>query len=173
MRIIFSIVVFFVYSSHIHAAPPKVVKEFTGKVSSVIDGDSVEITIGQNTVILRLEGIDAPEPAQNFGKKAKEILSAMVQDKNVTVKQTGDDRYGRIIGYLFLDKTDINSKMVEDGWAWHFSKYNDEERLAKLEQAARKNKKGLWADPQTPVAPWDHRAKKKTPEIKMPDSKEK
>ena len=161
------------FSFTVLSAPPKVVKEFTGKVANVIDGDSVEITVGQNTVILRLEGIDAPEPAQNFGKKAKEILSALVLDKTVSVKQTGDDRYGRIIGYLFLDKTDINSKMVEDGWAWHFSKYNDEERLAKLEQAARKNKKGLWADTQTPVAPWDHRAKKKTPEIKMPDSKEK
>ena len=40
----------------------------------------------------------------------------------------------------------MNAKLVEDGWAWHFKKYNSDERLAKLEEAARTAKRGLWAD---------------------------
>lgn len=52
--------------------------------------------------------------------------------------------------------------MIEDGWAWHYKKYNDEARLAKLELSARKAKRGLWAD-ANPLAPWDFRARKKRP----------
>ncbi len=165
MRLI-TLSVFAICSLTILAVPPKVIKEFTGKVTKVLDGDSVELKAEEKTLVIRLEGIDAPEPSQNFGSKAKEILSSLVLDKTVTIKQTGDDMYGRIIGYMILEQTEINLKMVEEGWAWHFSKYNDEERYSKLEKLALKEKKGLWADEQTPIAPWDYRAKKKTPEGK-------
>jgi endonuclease YncB( thermonuclease family) len=50
----------------------------------------------------------------------------------------------------------VNAKLVEDGWAWHFKKYNSDERLAKLEETARTAKRGLWAD-EAPLAPWDFR----------------
>ncbi len=87
----------------------------------------------------------------------------MVFGKTVTVKKTGTDRYGRTLGNVIVGDVDANAKMVEDGWAWHFKKYNDEKRLAKLELAARKAKCGLWAD-DSPLAPLDYRARQKVPQ---------
>jgi endonuclease YncB( thermonuclease family) len=154
------------------AAPPKVVEEFSGKVIGVTDGDTINVLVKKETVKVRLEGIDAPESGQSYGTKSKQALSDLVFGKTVTVKKTGTDKYGRTLGFVIVGDVDANAKLVEDGWAWHFKKYNDEERLAKLEVAARKAKRGLWAD-DTAVAPWDYRARHKTPQAgpKAEDSK--
>lgn len=144
------------------AAPPKVVEEIRCTVIGVTDGDTITVLVNKETVKVRLEGIDAPESGQSYGIKSKQALSDTVFGKTVTVKKTGTDRYGRTIGIVVVGNIDANAKLVEDGWAWHFKKYNDEQRLAKLEEAARKAKLGLWADEQ-PLAPWDYRARQRTP----------
>tara|TARA_R110002111_G_scaffold100976_6_gene156488 strand:+ start:48095 stop:48721 length:627 start_codon:yes stop_codon:yes gene_type:complete len=144
------------------AAPPKVVSTLTGKVIGVTDGDTIKVLVNNQTVKVRLEGIDAPESSQSFGNKSKEALSEMVFGKTVTIKKTGEDRYGRTLGIIMVGDVDANAKMIEDGWAWHYKKYNDEERLAKLEISARTTKSGLWAD-ANPLAPWDYRARKRRP----------
>jgi len=152
------------------AAPPKVTEEISGKVVGVTDGDTITVLVNKETIKVRLEGIDAPESGQSYGTKSKQALSEMVFGKPVTVKKTGTDKYKRTLGIVMVGDVDANAKMIEDGWAWHFKKYNDEERLAKLEDAARKAKRGLWAD-DTPLAPWDYRARQKTPEAKEADPK--
>lgn len=144
------------------AAPPKVIQELTGKIVSVTDGDTVKVLVGKETITIRLEGIDAPESRQSFGNKAKQALSDLVFGKEVTVRKTGEDRYGRTLGYVLVGEMDANARMVEEGWAWHFKKYNDEEHLAKLEEAARSAKRGLWADAD-PLPPWEYRARQKSP----------
>lgn len=153
------------------AAPPKVVEEFSGKVIGVTDGDTIKVLVNKESVTVRLEGIDAPESGQSYGKKSKEALAEIVAGKTVTVKKTGTDKYKRTLGIVIVGDADANAKMVEDGWAWHFKKYNDEERLAKLEDAARKAKRGLWAD-EKPLAPWEYRARQKTPEVAPGEAKD-
>ena len=143
------------------AAPPKVIDQFTGKIVGVTDGDTVAVLVNRKTVKVRLEGIDAPESRQSFGNKSKQALSRLVFGKQVTIKKTGEDRYGRTLGVIMLGKVDVNAKMIEDGWAWHYKKYNDEERLAKLEVKSRSAKRGLWVEAK-PLAPWDYRARQRT-----------
>lgn len=155
----------------VFAAPPKVVEEIHGKVIGVTDGDTIKVLVNKETVTVRLEGIDAPESRQSFGTKSKQALSEMVFGKAVTVKKTGTDRYGRTLGFVIVGDVDANAKMVENGWAWHFKKYNDEVRLAKLEDAARKANRGLWAD-EMPLAPWEYRARQKTPVASLDESKD-
>jgi endonuclease YncB( thermonuclease family) len=152
------------------AAPPKVIEEISGKVVGVTDGDTITVLVNKETSKVRLEGIDAPESGQSFGTKSKQALSEFVFGKVVTVRKTGTDRYGRTLGIVIVGDVDVNARMVKDGWAWHFKKYNDEERLAKLEVAARNEKIGLWAD-ENPLAPWDYRARQKTPPVKEAVSK--
>jgi endonuclease YncB( thermonuclease family) len=142
------------------SAPPKVNEEISGKVVGVTDGDTLTLLVNKETIKVRLEGIDAPESGQSYGTKSKQALSEIVFAKVVTVKKTGSDKYGRTLGFVIVGDVDANAKMIEDGWAWHFRKYNDEERLAKLEVSARTAKRGLWAD-ASPLAPWDYRARKK------------
>jgi micrococcal nuclease len=53
----------------------------------------------------------------------------------------------------------INLEMVKEGWAWHYKAYSDNKQLAEV--AARKIRRGLWADP-SPVPPWEYRNPKKS-----------
>ena len=50
--------------------------EFTGRVVSVTDGDTIDVLLDdKTTVCARFNGIDAPERGQPFGNNAKEFVS--------------------------------------------------------------------------------------------------
>jgi endonuclease YncB( thermonuclease family) len=46
--------------------------------------------------------------------------------------------------------------MVEEGLAWHFTKYSNSAELARLEQQARTLGIGIWSM-KDPIAPWLYR----------------
>ena len=93
----------------------------------------------------------------------------------VTAKFIGDDRYGRKLGRLFVTApivevaavgtVDVYVTLVREGLAWHYKAYSDDHSLARAETAARRARRGLWADDE-PIASWDYRkqgsAKKRT-----------
>lgn len=140
---------------------PVVLSEFTGRVVGISDGDTLKVlTADKMQVTIRLEGIDCPEKAQSHGDKAKTALSDLTFGKTVTVKKTGQDRYGRTLALIYVGDLHVNDKMVSEGWAWQYVKYNCEERVAKLEKEARQAKKGLWAV-ANPIPPWEFRARQK------------
>lgn len=133
----------------------------SGKVVGVEDGDSITLLTDNNIQIkVRLEGIDCPEKKQDFGSVAKQFTSDLVFSQIVSLQKTGQDRFGRTLGYIFLlDGTNLNEELLKAGLAWHFVKYNKSSRLAQLESDARLNRLGLW-QLSTAVAPWDFRKKK-------------
>lgn len=133
-----------------------------GKVVSITDGDTLVLLVGTTQHKIRLEGIDAPESNQAFGTKAKEALAERVFGKEVKVEWKSRDKYQRILGHIYLGDRWINRELVEEGFAWHFLRYNQDPALAKAEKSARAAKKGLWSDP-SPVAPWDFRSGKSRP----------
>jgi len=63
-----------------------------------------------------------------------------------------------VLGDVFVNNLNVNREMIKRGMAWHYKQYSDDETLAQLEVEARRNKSGLWADPN-PVAPWEFRKK--------------
>jgi endonuclease YncB( thermonuclease family) len=132
-------------------------KEHTGKVSRVIDGDTFELQTSTGTFKVRLDGIDCPENKQPFSEESKAFLSKFL-DIDCKIHQKGKDRYGRILGVLWIENVNINLLMVKEGYAWHFKKYSKDAALADAEKKAREYKKGLWKDSK-PVAPWDWRKK--------------
>ncbi|ELW4533865.1 thermonuclease family protein [Campylobacter upsaliensis] len=128
-------------------------KELTGKVSKVIDGDTIELlaktskTNPYNHIAklkIRLYGIDAPELKQAYGKEAKEYLSALVLKQEVSLIIENKDKYDRFVGTLFLKGQDINKEMVKNGYAHAYESFS-KKYLA--EQAdAKMFKLGLWQD---------------------------
>jgi micrococcal nuclease len=136
----------------------------TGNVVSIADGDTCTVLVDGQQVKVRLEGMDAPEKGQPYGDKAKQELSGLAFDKSVTVVTTGKDRYGRTLGRVFVDldgeSIDVNARLVAQGFAWRYVKYSDDPNLIAAEEAARRDRRGLWADP-SPVAPWDWRKDKR------------
>lgn len=133
----------------------------SGKVISISDGDTITVLReDKSSVKIRLEGIDAPESSQAFGSKSKDALKELVAGKTVELRKTGEDKYGRSLAFVFIDGVDVNAKLIEDGWAWHYKKYNKDKHLAELEDKARADHKGLWHD-ESPLPPWEFRARKR------------
>lgn len=114
----------------------------SGKVVGVSDGDTIIMLIDQQQEKIRLEGIDCPEKRQVFGKKAKQFTSDMVYGKTVSLKRTGNDRYGRTLGVIQVQGKVLNQELVKAGYAWHFKKYSSSSVLSLLEEEARNERKG-------------------------------
>ena len=129
-----------------------------GKVIGIQDGDSITLLLdNQEQLKVRLEGIDCPEKKQDFGNVAKQFTSDMVFSKEVYLHKTGNDRFGRVLGFIILPaNTNLNEELLKAGLAWHFVKYNSSPRLSQLESNARSQKIGLWQMPN-PIPPWDFR----------------
>lgn len=131
-----------------------------GKVVSVADGDTVTVLDATNTQYkIRLQGIDAPERAQAFGNKSKQSLHELVHGKQVNVDYQKKDKYGRVVGKLMLDNTDVCLEQVKRGMAWHYKQYaneqpkQDQEQYAQAEKKAQAESIGIWKD-KSPTPPW-------------------
>ena len=141
----------------------------SGRVVGVSDGDTVTVLdAGKRSHKIRLLGIDSPEKSQAFGERAKQSLSDLVFNKEVTVEVAQKDRYGRSVGKIVLDGQDINLEQVRRGMAWHYKQYArdqappDRLAYAQAEAAARQGKVGLWQDAD-PVPPWAFRRAARAP----------
>ena len=134
----------------------------TGRVVKIADGDTFTLLVnGNEQVKVRLDGIDAPEKGQPFGKRAKEYLSSMIWGVPVMVDVKTTDRYGRSIGKVSTKKIkDVCLEMIKAGLAWQYRDYNKDKSYSAAENLARKNKIGLWQD-NNPIRPQDFRKMKR------------
>jgi len=139
------------------SAPAFAIEDFSGKVVSVLDGDTIDALHNGQAERIRLNGIDCPEKGQPYGKTAKRFLADLVAGKTVTIHTHGLDRHKRTIGDVLLpDGTNANRELIKAGLAWWYRKYSKDESLGALEAEAREAKRGLWADPN-PIPPWVYR----------------
>jgi len=133
-------------------------------VNKVIDGDSLKAKSKEGKAYeIQVEGIDAPELKQPYGKEATEALNKMVLGKEIKVVWTKKDNFERLLAQIYVDKSHVNQEMLRNGHAWHFKRYNQSKVLAELEEEAKKEKRGLWAT-VNPQAPWDFRKETRSPE---------
>jgi len=156
---------------------PALAQDYTGKVVSITDGDTLTVLIEDNQQLkIRLAAIDTPEKDQPFGRKSKDALSSLVFGKQVKVQKVDVDRYKRTVAHVFLIDPDtgditinINKTMVASGAAWVYRKYNEDQSIIDLETMARKEKRGLWALPEAErMPPWEWRKTAgKTPAVKV------
>ena len=137
--------------------------EIVGRVVGVSDGDTITVLddLDKGQFRVRLSGIDAPEKGQAFGQKAKQYLSGLIFGKSVSVRFTSIDRYGRIVGRIYLDRADIGLAMLSAGFAWHYVHFDKSPEYAAAEKQARAGRLGLWSDTAPPVPPWEFRASRK------------
>jgi micrococcal nuclease len=131
--------------------------DLVGKVVRIADGDTITVLVDKQQVHDRFSEIDAPEKAQDFSQRSQQVLADLGVGKEVKVVTHGKDRYGRVIGDVFVGDKLVNETMVREGWAWNFVKYSKSSRLAELEREARAGRRGLWAG-KNPIAPWEYRA---------------
>ena len=69
------------------------------------------------------------------------------------------DRYGRAVGVVYIDGTNVNQEILRAGYAWQYRRYCKAAFCSdwiKLEEVATAAKMGLWADPKA-MPPWEWR----------------
>ena len=128
------------------------------KVTNVVDGDTIDVEIDLGFDIsfssrVRLAGIDTPESRTTnkaekvLGLEAKEYVKSKIKDAKVVVikteKMDSSEKYGRILGWLFLDgsKVSVNEQMILDGYAWGYlgdTKVKDFDVLSKARKKSGK-----------------------------------
>jgi micrococcal nuclease len=138
----------------------------------VISGNSLEVKLGdraQNRKV-RLLGITAPDLKQQpWGQDAKTALEKLLQNSAKTglmLEISEEDRYGRILGYVWQDGTLINEAIAAQGYVLvddpPVGTYREDLRHAQF--YARTMGYGLW-NPQQPLrqTPQQFRAKASNP----------
>jgi len=125
----------------------------------VVDGDTIKGNIDSKRITIRLVEIDAPEMDQPFGVESKRFLEKLIENKKVTLIAEGKDRYGRTLGELFVNKDNINEKMVKSGFAWVYDRYVKSSLLYSYQDEAKSKTLGIWQS-ENPIAPWVWRRKK-------------
>lgn len=144
----------------------------SGRVVSVADGDTLTLLDEhQQKHRVRLQGIDAPEKAQPFGRKSKDNLARLVLNKPVRVEWDHRDRYERLIGKVWVQPVscpscpltlDAGHAQLTVGLAWWYRAYADQQTAQDRgayefsEQEAKAKHAGLWSHPN-PVPPWEWR----------------
>lgn len=140
---------------------------YEATVVGISDGDTITVLdANKEQHKIRLQGIDAPEKAQAFGKASKHHLSKLVLSKKVTIEYEKYDRYKRQVGKAIVNGSDVNLTQITNGMAWHYKKYESEQSLedrrtySNAESYARRGGSGLWVDSK-PVPPWEYRRAKR------------
>jgi len=107
------------------------------------DGDTFACTGPEQTLKIRVAGIDAPEVSQGFWKVSRDLLRTRTLPGSV-VSCYKADRYKRQVCRVSApDGTDVALELVRTGLAWHTVKYRreqtseEQERYAAAETQAR------------------------------------
>lgn len=105
------------------------------KVHKVVDGDTIDVDIDLGFNIsyfqrVRLAGIDTPESRtsdpyeKNLGMESKEWLKKALEGQTKiiikTEKPDSSEKYGRILGWLYVNDVNLNLAMIDQGYAWGY-----------------------------------------------------
>lgn len=135
-------------------------QELFAKVIKVSDGDTIHIQDENKTTYkIRMQGIDAPESKQAYGKESTQYLKDLILGKEVKALMSEKDKYNRFVATIYLPQfqstlpneskeqisttyLDINKQMVRLGYAHAYRSFSS--KYIEDEVYARKNKLGLW-----------------------------
>ena len=131
--------------------------ELKGPVVGVRDGDTLTLRVEGKNVRVGLDGVDAPELGQPYGKSARRSLSQLCRGKEATAVERGKDEDGRVLASVRCADVDVNAEQVRRGMAWVHLRYLPlGSPLYEYEANARLRGVGLWRA-SSPVPPWEWR----------------
>ncbi len=134
------------------------------QVTSVTDGDTVEVLFRGRSLNVRLIGIDTPEtvapgePVQCYGPEASAFTDSRLERRPVRLEFDVErvDQYARTLAYVWLGDRLFNELLVRRGFATVTTyppnvKYVD--RFVAAQRVARNADRGLWGECGGPGQP--------------------
>lgn len=90
-----------------------------GRVTRVIDGDTIEVDVDGVLVRVRYVGINTPERDETCYTTATQANATFVEGKTVRMVRdtTDNDRFGRRLRYIYVDDLFVNRALIEQGFA--------------------------------------------------------
>ncbi|WP_147819744.1 thermonuclease family protein [Salidesulfovibrio onnuriiensis] len=145
---------------------PGMARAESARFLNVIDGDSIMVRLGHRPVEVRLIGIDAPEWDQEYGVQAKTFTMRFCYGKELRLEYDREkrDRYGRLLAYVYDDRSMLNEELVKSGLAMPImvkpnGRYYG--RLKQAEKIAREERRGFWLRGGLSMTPGQWRKKQK------------
>ena len=119
-------------------------------VVDITDGDTLKLSNGK---VFRLYGVNAPEKNEKYFKEAVEFTKNLTLNKEISFEQEEkykEDKFGRLLGYVFVEGKYLNLELVKTGLAKVVLynkrakiKYQDE--LLAAEKEAKEKRMGIWS----------------------------
>lgn len=130
------------------------------KFSKCIDGDTAEFIYDEETIKVRMLAIDTPETVhptkgeEPFGKDASNYTCDKITNAKKIILEFDDnsekvDKYDRYLGWIFVDDSLLQKKLIENGLAkvaYLYGNYKYTEELQKAEKIAQEKKLNIWND---------------------------
>jgi len=127
----------------------------SGQVVEVTDGDTYRFQHSPGTTItVQLWAVDTPELDQPYGPEAAATARQQLNGRQARlhVEEVGED--GRFLVHVTVRGQNAGKVLIREGLAWHYTEHAPGAvNLSRLEQKARSQKRGLWAQ-TNPVPPW-------------------
>ena len=129
--------------------------EREGRVTRVVDGDTIRVVVDGREEPVRYIGIDTPEsvkpgaPIGCFAKAASAANRRLVAGRRVRLVFDVEerDRYGRLLAYVYRNDTFVNAELVRQGYARPATfppNVRHEKLFHALARDAREAGRGLW-----------------------------
>ncbi len=126
--------------------------------SKCIDGDTAKLIVGGKEKTVRFLAINTPEVASNlkeeepYGNEARDYTCKMLKEaKKITLEYDSnsdkEDKYGRILAFVYVDDELLEAKLIENGLAkvdYIYGDYAHVDDLRQLESLAKDNNLGMW-----------------------------
>ncbi len=139
-------------------APSASSSSSNGRVTRVVDGDTIHVMVGGHDENVRYIGVDTPEsvkpgtPVQCFAERASAFNKHLVAGEQVRLVRDAEerDRYGRLLAYVYRarDNLFINATLVTGGYAVPLTippNVAHEREFRTLATVARRKGRGLWS----------------------------
>jgi micrococcal nuclease len=128
-----------------------------GRVTKIVDGDTIHVQVGGRREKVRYIGVDTPEthkpgtPVQCYGRSASAFNARLVAGRRVELRTDAEarDRYGRLLAYVYRrpDGMFVNAELVRRGFATILTippNVAHAQEFLRLQRAARQAGRGLW-----------------------------
>ncbi len=130
------------------------------KLKKCVDGDTARFIIDNEVKSTRFLAINTPEikhgkkKAEPYGNEASKYTCKRLKDaKEIKIEYDDNadktDKYGRVLGWIFVDDELLQEDLVKNGYAevkYLYGDYKYTKELQELEKKAKKDKLNMWSD---------------------------